>query len=74
MYRHEKESDLHQSIWPEGFYDVGTSACRLYSLMRVLEVWLDASMLCPEPIQQHSGWRLSVYNSRLNLVLLCYRP
>ena len=22
VYPHEKESDLHQSIWPEGFYDV----------------------------------------------------
>ena len=22
VYKHEKKSDLHQSIWPEGFYDV----------------------------------------------------
>ena len=29
VYRHEKESDLHQSIWPEGFYSVSTTACRL---------------------------------------------
>ncbi len=24
VYPHEKKSDLHQSIWPEGFYDVRT--------------------------------------------------
>ena len=25
VYRHERESDLHQSIYPEGFYDVRPS-------------------------------------------------
>ena len=30
VYKHEKESDLHQSIYPEGFYDVKALLLQCY--------------------------------------------
>ena len=32
VYKHEKKSDLHQSIWPEGFYDVRPASVLSYEL------------------------------------------
>lgn len=86
VYRHEKKSDLHQAIWPEGFYDVSASICSLSHVMTqqlVRLLWPNSTQqscthmasLCKVSLMEHlQAYCRLLQTGRLHLTSSVGRP